>query len=190
MLSASSQGAHDRCRLYLPAILLNPANRAAKQVEAHNAQQREKVAARRDRTSERNALPGDRRGKRVIRRKDNGMFVPGIWGKADDPSCFYIESAYHLPHPSGFLPFCSSQLSPWTSLPARSGPPIKLCPVFRTAHEGSVLVRFTQWDIWDELERRKGDVEKAREESGEVDFGRRARAAVMAEWRGVVSESV
>ncbi|KAE8539295.1 hypothetical protein D1P53_004393 [Cryptococcus gattii VGV] len=43
--------------LHLPAILQNPTNRAARQVEAHNAQQREKAAARRERDSRSNWTP-------------------------------------------------------------------------------------------------------------------------------------
>ncbi|KIR24685.1 hypothetical protein I309_06480 [Cryptococcus deuterogattii LA55] len=59
--------------LHLPAILQNPTNRAARQVEAHNAQQREKAAARRERDSRSNWTPEyDGKGKRVIRRLDNG----------------------------------------------------------------------------------------------------------------------
>jgi len=62
-------------RLRIPAILQNPVNRTQKQVEAHNAQQREKVDAKRERERvskvEVNGK-GDRRGKRVIRRVDNG----------------------------------------------------------------------------------------------------------------------
>jgi hypothetical protein len=50
-------------------------NKTQKQVEAHNAQQREKVEAKRERERvskvEVNGK-GDRRGKRVIRRVDNG----------------------------------------------------------------------------------------------------------------------
>ncbi|KIR98604.1 hypothetical protein L804_04180 [Cryptococcus deuterogattii 2001/935-1] len=65
--------------LHLPAILQNPTNRAARQVEAHNAQQREKAAARRERDSRSNWTPEyDGKGKRVIRRLDNGNipFLP------------------------------------------------------------------------------------------------------------------
>ena len=62
-------------RLRIPAILQNPVNRTQKQVEAHNAQQREKVDAKRERERvsrvEVNGK-GDRRGKRVIRRVDIG----------------------------------------------------------------------------------------------------------------------
>lgn len=52
-------------------------NRAQKQVEAHNAQQREKVEAKRERVRESRidlgGGKGDKRGKRVIRRVDNGQ---------------------------------------------------------------------------------------------------------------------
>lgn len=65
--------------LYLPAILQNPANRAARQVHAHNAQQREKAAARRERDTRSNAAPEyNGKGKRVIRRLDNGV-CPSMW---------------------------------------------------------------------------------------------------------------
>ena len=69
-------------RLHIPAILLNPTNKTVKQVEAHNAQQREKVAAKKERGVARGDLPGGGKGKRVIRRKDNGelLFHPReIW---------------------------------------------------------------------------------------------------------------
>ncbi|WVO24687.1 uncharacterized protein IAS62_006057 [Cryptococcus decagattii] len=62
--------------LHLPAILQNPTNRAARQVEAHNAQQREKAAARRERDSRSNWNPDyNGKGKRVIRRLDNAAFA-------------------------------------------------------------------------------------------------------------------
>ncbi|OWZ76708.1 hypothetical protein C365_04863 [Cryptococcus neoformans Bt85] len=62
--------------LHLPAILQNPANRAARQVQAHNAQQREKAAARRERDARPNAAPEyNGKGKRVIRRLDNAAFA-------------------------------------------------------------------------------------------------------------------
>lgn len=51
-------------------------NKTQKQVEAHNAQQREKVEAKRERERVSKVDvngKGDRRGKRVIRRVDNGM---------------------------------------------------------------------------------------------------------------------
>jgi hypothetical protein len=50
-------------------------NKPQKQVEAHNAQQREKVDAKRERERVSKVDvngKGDRRGKRVIRRVDNG----------------------------------------------------------------------------------------------------------------------
>jgi hypothetical protein len=57
-------------------------NKTQKQVEAHNAQQREKVEAKRER--ERSSKldvsgKGDRRGKRVIRRVDNGTSLIRSW---------------------------------------------------------------------------------------------------------------
>ncbi|ORX39424.1 hypothetical protein BD324DRAFT_649499 [Kockovaella imperatae] len=62
--------------LHIPAILLNPTNRAAKQLEAHNAQQRERVHAKRDKQSTRgDVVSGSKQGKRVIRRKDNAAFI-------------------------------------------------------------------------------------------------------------------
>ncbi|WVR09580.1 hypothetical protein IAU60_006650 [Kwoniella sp. DSM 27419] len=62
--------------LRLPAILQNPTNNAQRQVEAHNAQQREKIAARREATRG-SAKVVDRsgKGKRVIRRLDNATFA-------------------------------------------------------------------------------------------------------------------
>jgi hypothetical protein len=62
--------------LRIPAILQNPVNRTQRQVEAHNAQQREKVEAKRERERVSKVDvggKGDRRGKRVIRRVDNGQ---------------------------------------------------------------------------------------------------------------------
>ncbi|ODN73404.1 hypothetical protein L202_07930 [Cryptococcus amylolentus CBS 6039] len=62
--------------LRLPAILQNPTNRAARQVEAHNAQQRQKAAARKDREYKVNWTPENNgKGKRVIRRLDNAAFA-------------------------------------------------------------------------------------------------------------------
>jgi hypothetical protein len=57
--------------LTLPAVLVNPRNKALAQVEAYNAQQREKAAARRHARP----LPagaGAGVGKRVLRRRENG----------------------------------------------------------------------------------------------------------------------
>jgi hypothetical protein len=54
-------------------------NKTQKQVEAHNAQQREKVDAKRERERSSKveiSSKGDRRGKRVIRRVDNGQSRP------------------------------------------------------------------------------------------------------------------
>ncbi|WRT70055.1 uncharacterized protein IL334_007049 [Kwoniella shivajii] len=61
--------------LRLPAILQNPTNTSLRQVEAHNAQQREKVQARREaRLPSKNEGRGGK-GKRVIRRLDNAAFT-------------------------------------------------------------------------------------------------------------------
>nr|XP_019043962.1 hypothetical protein I302_07239 [Kwoniella bestiolae CBS 10118]OCF22892.1 hypothetical protein I302_07239 [Kwoniella bestiolae CBS 10118] len=62
--------------LRLPAILQNPKNTTLKQVEAHNAQQRERIQARREARAEpkiEGRLNG--KGKRVIRRLDNASFT-------------------------------------------------------------------------------------------------------------------
>ncbi|WVQ94870.1 hypothetical protein IAU59_001954 [Kwoniella sp. CBS 9459] len=63
--------------LRLPAILQNPTNSALRQVEAHNAQQRERAAAKRDARSSTTNKEGARsgKGKRVIRRLDNATFA-------------------------------------------------------------------------------------------------------------------
>lgn len=101
-------------RLRIPAILQNPVNRTQKQVEAHNAQQREKVEAKRERVREvryDTGSKGDKRGKRVIRRSDNGDSIPfplkaGLelvlrpWF-----SCIRFESAYR---PSVEVRLCPS----------------------------------------------------------------------------------
>lgn len=58
-------------RLRIPAILQNPTNRSVRQVAAHNAQQREKADARREARVP-VAASYDGRGKRFVRRKDNG----------------------------------------------------------------------------------------------------------------------
>ncbi|WWD19808.1 hypothetical protein CI109_104272 [Kwoniella shandongensis] len=62
--------------LRLPAILQNPTNHALRQVEAYNAQQREKAQARREaKTTTRVVEKSTGRGKRVIRRLDNAAFT-------------------------------------------------------------------------------------------------------------------
>ncbi|WVF67271.1 hypothetical protein IAT40_002020 [Kwoniella sp. CBS 6097] len=63
--------------LRLPAILQNPTNSALRQVEAHNAQQRERATARREARSTTSNKEGGRNGmgKRVIRRLDNASFA-------------------------------------------------------------------------------------------------------------------
>ncbi|OCF34220.1 hypothetical protein I316_04171 [Kwoniella heveanensis BCC8398] len=62
--------------LRLPAILQNPTNSALRQVEAHNAQQRERAAARREARSTTTKESGrGGKGKRVIRRLDNASFA-------------------------------------------------------------------------------------------------------------------
>ncbi|KAK1922201.1 hypothetical protein DB88DRAFT_542193 [Papiliotrema laurentii] len=60
--------------LHIPAILQNPVNRSARQVEAYNAQQRQKAAARRESRAP-EAIAGNGRGKRYVRRKDNAAFT-------------------------------------------------------------------------------------------------------------------
>lgn len=63
----------DSCRLRLPAILQNPQNASLRQVEAYNAQLREKAQARRvARQQPRDTGDHSGRGKRVVRRLDNG----------------------------------------------------------------------------------------------------------------------
>ncbi|ORY31615.1 hypothetical protein BCR39DRAFT_525918 [Naematelia encephala] len=61
--------------LRLPAILQNPTNPSIRQVEAHNAQQREKAIARRDRASQGDGSRVRGPGKRVIRRRENATFT-------------------------------------------------------------------------------------------------------------------
>ncbi|KAK8853381.1 hypothetical protein IAR55_004085 [Kwoniella newhampshirensis] len=62
--------------IHIPAILQNPTNHALRQVEAYNAQQREKAQARREaKTITRVVEKGTGRGKRVIRRLDNAAFA-------------------------------------------------------------------------------------------------------------------
>ncbi|WVN89283.1 uncharacterized protein L203_104504 [Cryptococcus depauperatus CBS 7841] len=62
--------------LHIPVILQNPTNQSTRQVLAYNAQQREKVLARRDRESRTNQLPEHYgKGKKVIRRLDNAAFA-------------------------------------------------------------------------------------------------------------------
>ncbi|WVQ84546.1 hypothetical protein IAT38_006700 [Cryptococcus sp. DSM 104549] len=62
--------------LHIPAILQNPQNRAARQVEAYKAQQREKAAARKTREVKTEWNPDHNgKGKRVIRRLDNAAFA-------------------------------------------------------------------------------------------------------------------
>ena len=58
-------------RLRLPAILQNPVNKAQRQVIAHNNQQKEKAAARREARAA-DPITDGTRGKRYTRRKDNG----------------------------------------------------------------------------------------------------------------------
>jgi len=55
--------------------LQNPTNRSVRQVAAHNAQQREKAAAKREHREAEAAAHGGR-GKRYVRRKDNGTSAP------------------------------------------------------------------------------------------------------------------
>ncbi|CAK9780070.1 hypothetical protein CC85DRAFT_311187 [Cutaneotrichosporon oleaginosum] len=59
--------------LRLPAILQNPGNKALRQVEAFNAQQRERAAARRDAKSA--PEEAHKRGKRFVRRMNNAAHV-------------------------------------------------------------------------------------------------------------------
>ncbi|RSH91453.1 hypothetical protein EHS25_009752 [Saitozyma podzolica] len=64
--------------LHLPAILQNPTSRTLRQVEAHNAQQRERAQARKDaRAGPSGSGSGDHsgRGKRFVRRTDNAQFA-------------------------------------------------------------------------------------------------------------------
>ncbi|WWC64775.1 uncharacterized protein I303_107387 [Kwoniella dejecticola CBS 10117] len=64
--------------LRLPAILQNPTNASQRQIESYNAQQRERIQARREaraapRTGGESKFHG--KGKRVIRRLDNAAFT-------------------------------------------------------------------------------------------------------------------
>ncbi|WWD03972.1 hypothetical protein V865_002032 [Kwoniella europaea PYCC6329] len=63
--------------LRLPAILQNPRNTTLKQVEAYNAQQREKAQAKREARLAEPKIEGrlNGKGKRVIRRLDNASFT-------------------------------------------------------------------------------------------------------------------
>ncbi|WVQ66665.1 uncharacterized protein L199_004852 [Kwoniella botswanensis] len=63
--------------LRLPAILQNPKSTTLKQVEAYNAQQREKAQARREARLAEPKIEGrlNGKGKRVIRRLDNASFA-------------------------------------------------------------------------------------------------------------------
>ncbi|GFZ51015.1 hypothetical protein JCM24511_08773 [Saitozyma sp. JCM 24511] len=64
--------------LHLPAILQNPTSRTLRQVEAHNAQQRERAQARKDaRAGPSGSGSGAHsgRGKRFVRRTDNAQFA-------------------------------------------------------------------------------------------------------------------
>ena len=60
--------------MHLPAILHNAGNYALRQVEAHNAQQREKLKARREAQHAVGHSQGAARGKRVMRRRENGQY--------------------------------------------------------------------------------------------------------------------
>lgn len=80
--------------LRIPAILQNPTNRNLRQVAAHNAQQREKADARRE--SRAPDLPSDGRGKRFVRRRDNG----GLFSCKSNFSRIRFESAHSPTHPS------------------------------------------------------------------------------------------
>lgn len=62
--------------LHIPAILQNPVNASLRQVEAHNAQQREKALARREARAAGPTVSGGGRGKRVTRRQENGASFP------------------------------------------------------------------------------------------------------------------
>ncbi|KAK4684691.1 hypothetical protein P7C73_g5476, partial [Tremellales sp. Uapishka_1] len=61
--------------LYIPAILQNPTNPSLRQVAAHNAQQREKLQARKETRSAPTVLLKNNTGKRIIRRRENANFV-------------------------------------------------------------------------------------------------------------------
>ena len=111
-------------RLRIPAILQNPVNRTQKQVEAHNAQQREKVDAKRERERvskvEVNGK-GDRRGKRVIRRVDNGTTHSSCTGgHAYGLAAF--SSNPHIVRPSKSDWYPSYPLNPRPSLPMKTLP--------------------------------------------------------------------
>lgn len=59
--------------LRIPAILQNPTNKSQRQVEAFNAQQREKAIARKEASKTAGQDPlTSKRGKRVVRRMNNG----------------------------------------------------------------------------------------------------------------------
>ena len=73
-------------------------------MEAHNAQQREKVEAKRERIREARfdtgggGGKGDRRGKRVIRRVDNGQSYLSLWLSVESWSWKKHEGSFESVH--------------------------------------------------------------------------------------------
>ncbi|KAL1410866.1 hypothetical protein Q8F55_001809 [Vanrija albida] len=61
--------------LRLPAILQNSRDRSLRQVEAYNAQQREKAAARREQRKDEVTAGPSKRGKRFTQRLNNSQFI-------------------------------------------------------------------------------------------------------------------
>ncbi|TXT15827.1 hypothetical protein VHUM_00330 [Vanrija humicola] len=61
--------------LRIPAILQNSRDRSVRQVEAYNAQQREKAAARREQRKEEVVAGPSKRGKRFTQRLNNSQFI-------------------------------------------------------------------------------------------------------------------
>ncbi|WOO81012.1 uncharacterized protein LOC62_03G004540 [Vanrija pseudolonga] len=61
--------------LRLPAILQNSRDRSLRQVEAYNAQQREKAAARREQRKDEVVAGPSKRGKRFTQRLNNSQFI-------------------------------------------------------------------------------------------------------------------
>ncbi|WVQ74358.1 hypothetical protein IAR50_003958 [Cryptococcus sp. DSM 104548] len=107
--------------LHLPAILRNPTNRAARQVEAHNAQQHQKAAARKDREYKVNWTPENNgKGKRVIRRLDNAVFAENPHIVRPDKSD-YAPTVPLQPRPSRPL-YPPGSISHSTQIPSAAPP--------------------------------------------------------------------
>jgi hypothetical protein len=99
-------------------------NKTQKQVEAHNAQQREKVDAKRERERVHKVDvggKGDRRGKRVIRRVDNGELCLLLCRDIADGQAAFSSNP-HIVRPSKADYYPSYPLNPRPSLPMKTLP--------------------------------------------------------------------